>query len=291
MQSGTPVMTTNVTSSDRIYYTPYIGNNLPAPNGSGGYSNVAFSEMSVNTAFSEFYGVGDIFAYYADSTWNICGAPWYPGGSFSSTSRGTGAGTTQLTQIGGILVNAYNLTCYNSDTDAYTISAQYGIYLGSFAGGGGLKVMFNPSAAPGGSQTGIGLWNAYNRVRITASSQDSNSSWTYSSSAWRNADDSTANSITWLDGLGQTSISAAYDATGSNSSASGQTNIGVGINDIVTPAINGQSSSTTPLSIHSATISPPILGLNVAQALERVPAGTETFYSGGLNLLTLDTEY
>jgi hypothetical protein len=302
LQSNTPVMTSDVVNTNTIYYTPYLGTAWAWGSGttetyytlSGGQFYLYLT--GTNNPQGHIY---DIFLIDSSnngdggSGWGLCTGPAWA----SLTSRGSGSGSTaiQLTNQ-GLWMNANGgWSCYNDGYNYGTsTSANTVLYVGSVytTAAGETSVQFTPIAGAGGSGTIIGLWNAYNRVRVTASSTDSNSSWTYSTSSWRDADGSASNSITWLDGLGQTSISAAYDSTGSNSSATGQVNIGIGINDINTPAINAQVQSTTAiLTMHSATISSPILGLNVANALERVSSGTETFYGESQSLLTLGTEY
>lgn len=290
--SGTPVLTSDVTGATTIYYTPYVGNAFisPSPTSPVGTTFVESSVALSSTYQTQGY-IYDIFGWPGPGSppvVELCIGPAWP----SLTSRGSYG----LQLVKGVWENAYSLSG-NSGNSTCGAATGYAVYLGSIyiTTAGETSVQFTPAAGAGGSGTIIGIWNAYNRVRVTASSQDSNSTWTYSTSSWRNADNSANNSITWLDGGGlggQTSISAAYDATGSNSSATGQVNVGVGINNLNTPEIYPQvQNSTAILTMHGATLSPPILGLNVAQAIERVASGTETFYGNGQNLLTLETEY
>jgi len=290
LTSNTPVMTMDATNVSSVYYAPYVGNNIPIYNGTSMQSNT-FSQLTMTLTSSQTNGsIYDLFVFLNSGTVTIGAGPAWSGVN-PLTSRGTGAGTTELEQKSGIWVNKNTITLINNSTSYSSIPADEATYVGSvyMTANGETGVQFAPAAAAGGSGTVIGLWNGYNRVRVTSSSSDSTSTWTYSG-AWRDANNSASNSIKWLDGLGQTSISAAYDVLGNNSSASGSTNIGVGINAITTPAINPQVTNTTALfTMHGATMSPPILGLNITNAIERATAGTETFYGG--SLLTLETEY
>jgi hypothetical protein len=295
LNSIEPVMASDVVNTSTIYYVPYVGNQIPIYNPTPGtFPSYTFVTLTLTLNSSQAAGnIYDIFAFLNSGAVTLgCGPAWT-----NSTTRSTATTLWGGTQF-GLATNNNAITLTNGSNTYTGIYAGAATYLGSvyMTAAGETSVMFNPSSGVGGSGTVIGLWNAYHRVRVTASSADSTATWTYSSSTWRNADNSASNSITWLDGggggglYGETSVSAAYDVVGSNSSASGSTNIGVGINSIVTPAINAQVSNTTALiTMHAATLSPPILGLNVAQAIERVTAGTETFY--GVDLLTLDTEY
>jgi hypothetical protein len=288
---GAPVMTADVVGFDYVYYVPYVGNSVPIYNGStwssytitGGPPQLI---LGLNSAYQTAGNIYDIYAFLDSGTLTIGAASV---GWTSTATRPDGPANYQGIEVNG---SPAGISLYNAGTLYSSIAQFEATYLGSvyMTGNGVTTMQFTPAAASGGSGTILGLWNAYNRVRVTASSVDSHSSWTYSSSTWRDADNSANNSITWLDGLGHTSISAAYDATANLSASTGSLNVGVGINAITTPAINGQISGTTALlTVHAATLSPPITGLNVAQAIERVTSGTATFY--GVDLLTLETEY
>jgi len=298
LSSNTPVMTSDMVNAGSVYYTPYVGNQIPIYDACcSAFSNYTFSQltMTLNSSNQTSTNIYDLYVFVdttnSGSVTIGAGPAWYSSASRCMTSCSTDV--TQLTDMtysSGFWVNANTITLTN-DATTYYVPASAATYVGSvyMTASGATSVQFEPAAAAGGSGTVVGLWNAYNRVRVTSSSSDSTSTWTYSG-AWRDANNSASNSIKWLDGLGQTSISAAYDALGNNSSASGSTNIGVGINAIATPAIYSQVTNTTALfTMHGATMSPPILGLNITNAIERATAGTETFYGG--NLLTLKTEY
>jgi len=127
-----------------------------------------------------------------------------------------------------------------------------------------------PAGASGGSNNIIGLFNAYNRVKAYARSIDTRSGgWIYSSTTVREADGSSSNRISFLDGLGVIPIYAQYTAGVYPASNNGL--IGVGINSTTTfsqpPAYYGASgpSQSSPTGIG---MSYPIVGLNYVQALE-----------------------
>ena len=289
LTTGTPVMYTNVTAAGTVYYTPYVGNNLPSPNGSGGYSNVSFSELTLTLPNLTYYPAGDIFVFYSASSWKICTAPWS-----SSTSRGTGASTTELTQIGGILVNQYALSCYNSSTN-YNVNAQYAVYVGSFVPNGG-ALDFTPQepASVTGYSSHIGLWNAYNRVPIKAIALNSNGSWSNSSSAWAAANGNGGGwSVTWIDGYAESAVQASYDVIGVNSLSNGYADVGIGLDGSTSPSgMTGQVQGASTIGAHAVFTSLPLLGVSYVFPLERVGYGTETFYSGGpLSQLTVDIDY
>jgi hypothetical protein len=91
-------------------------------------------------------------------------------------------------------------------------------------GNGETSVQFKPAAAAGGSAPVIGLWNAYNRVRISSLGTGSNNNWTYATNTWEPLDGASGNTdfrVTYLDGLAQSSVEGrvttiSYNATAVN---------------------------------------------------------------------------
>jgi hypothetical protein len=168
------------------------------------------------------------------------------------------------------------------------VPANQATYLGTLyaTANGQTAMQFAPAAASGGSNNVLGLWNAYNRVRALSKMRDSAAQWTLATTAWRAADNSNSNRITWVDGLGQSFGEASYFCT-TNAAAATDTYVGVSFNAVAAPGIapfNGGGVSTTRTS--DALIAQ---GLNYAQAMERIDAtNTCTFYAGGASqMLTL----
>jgi hypothetical protein len=163
---------------------------------------------------------------------------------------------------------------------------------------GETSVQFKPTAAAGGTDNVIGIWNAYNRVKTSALNRDSNSGWTYStSSTWRAADGSNSNRISWLDGLQQTPVKAGYQVLFQVSANDTAALVGVNLNS-TSAAPNLQAGATTPVSTYFNTQIggeenfPPQLGLNYIQAMEMYESsGTVSFYGAPYESLILDTEY
>ena len=109
---------------------------------------------------------------------------------------------------------------------------------------------------------------------------DSTSSWTYSSSTIRPADNNTNNRITFLDGLQQSSLTANYQNVASISTG----NIALGIGVDSTTAYTGAMADTFAGNgaLNSITQNTPLLGLHYVQALECTPNGavaTGTYYA------------
>lgn len=301
LTSGAPVMVADVTGATTVYYDCYAGNTVPVgatpTNLTIGSCEVSMGLSSTNVAAGSVY---DVFAVNNAGTLAICAGPAWS----STSSRGTGAGTTQIDQTnGGLWTNANALThCYGGSsgtTDYGSVAAHASTYLGSLyattAGQTGMQ--FQPSPAAGGTNNILGLYNAYNRVPIRAISRESTASWTYASTTWRPANNSTSNRITWLDGLAQSQAAGSY-AVDCNTGGNTNCLIGVAFNSTTaTPGgITGYEYNTEG-EIAGGDIKTG-LGLNYVQAMEaRGSTGTATLtfwssvsgvYASGLSLSLTD---
>jgi hypothetical protein len=282
--SNTPVMTSDVTgaSATTVYYTPYVSNLMPYNTGAGVFTNSSFTQMSLplNSTYQTAGNIYDIFEFRGV----ICTGPAWSGTN-PLTSRGSGAGTTELTQSNGLWVNAYNIVCSNASTPTY--NAQTCLYLGSIymTANGETSMVFNPSAAAGGSANVLGLYNAYNRVTLTSTSSDSTSSWTYSTGTWRPENNSTSNSVTFLDGLQQSSVRSTYTIDSTVSSVGVFAGIGVDLDytsgaSPVKPIGFSDSTSINMLTAYGWFT--PQLGLHSVQAVEYGGGSTVTFAANGV---------
>lgn len=291
LTSGTPVMTTGLSAATTIYYACYTGNIVPVgsspTNLTIGSCNISMGLAAANHLSGSVY---DIFGVNNAGTLTLCTGPAWT----STTGRGTGAGTTELTQTnGGLWTNANSMTnCYGGaagTTNYGAVSANAGTYLGSFyaTANGQTEMQFAPTPAAGGTNNFLALYNAYNRVLTRSMSRDSTASWTYNSATWRSANNSASNRITWLDGLQQSSVVASY-------------NVGCQppVNNACAASVDFDSTSATPAGVvgfgFNANLANNIddfnfaggdttigLGLHYAQAMEArlVGAGTITYWS------------
>jgi hypothetical protein len=253
--------------------------------------------------------VYDIFMFQDAGTGgpNIgIGPSWATGGG-SNTSRGSGTGSTQLTQINGMFVNAYQINLYNGLFNGYIqAGVNRATYLGSIytTGTGATSVQFKPSGQPGGSNNIVGLWNAYNRVRIQSFETDTSSPYTYSGSSFRptnyeaNGGPNYSNRIYWVDGLQETSVTARLKIAASSATAGAAIQFGVKLD--ATTAPNYVSAIYTPTSnateniqvVDSEESFSPQLGINYVQAMEAsLSSVAVSFYPGGVYTLILDAEY
>lgn len=279
LQSNTPVMTSDVTGATTVYYTPYVGNALSLPYLGGGgpiIETSTFSQLTLtlNSTYQTSGNIYDVFAFYSGGSigWFICTGPAWT----SSTSRGTGAGTTELTQLDGIWVNANTIEhCAQGSSNDNSFAAYGAAYLGSIymTANGETGVSLKPAAASGGTGNIIGLYNAYNRVRVTAYSRDDTSNWTYGTASWRAADNSTSNRIYFLDGLQQSPVTGKYSVGASTTADTVGAYIGLNIDSSTTTphiAATAASAASETSTSQSNVMEPfyPVLGFHYVQAVE-----------------------
>lgn len=286
LTTAVPVLVSDVTAATTVYLSPWKHNRIPLWDGSS-WSLVEFDEVSQTIADTTKSPAGgatnscyDMFAWL-DSTTPRCtrGPAWD-----SVTSRGTGAGKTELEQIDGVWVNKQNIT--NGPL------ARAGRYMGTILTDGStqLSMMFLPSAAAGGSANKLSVWNMYNRVDVTSVCRDSTDTWTYTTATIRAANAAAgsgiANRITLVRGLNEEAVTAEYTAVASNSGAGVTLIAGIGLdatNAIVAGSIPGSiqsnSTSTAGVSFMARYAGHPGLGSHFIQELEYSAAtGTTTWY-------------
>lgn len=178
LTTALPVMNATVSGATTVYYTPYVGNVVSIYDGSN-YTAISFAEVSQATtdatkspAAATTNSNYDVFCW-VDSGTNRCtrGPAWS-----SSTSRGTGAGTTELVRVNGLWLNAVNIT--NGP------AAQRGTYVGTIRTNGSSAVDYIfGAAAAGGTAASHGVWNMYNRVAVGGMVQNTTDSWAYGTSS------------------------------------------------------------------------------------------------------------
>lgn len=280
LESGVAVSTSDQTAKTTVYYTPYLHGHVPLYDGVGWYA-APFAEISQtlgnNTTSPSAAAVSSVYDLFV---WNNAGTITLSRGPAwsSSTSRGTGAGTTELERINGRYTNKVAIS--NGP------AANRGLYVGTIAtdgngANGQLSMVFAPAAASGGSTNRLDVWNMYNRVKLSSTCKDSADSWTYTTATWRAANNSAANCVKVVCGLQEDQ----YEAVAVNTAqSSANWNVGCGI------GLDSTSAWTGLPGMQAAAVSTPEnstafftghvgIGLHTLTRLEwSVAAGTTTWY-------------
>lgn len=268
LTSGTPVLTSSVTAATTLYFTPYNGSKIALYTGSV-WEYLDFSEVSLSLS-----------GYAANTNFDIWG--YNNGGTLALEATAWTNDTTRATALAlqnGVYVKTGATTRRYLGTIRTTGSTgQTEFSFGSSASGGGAAKLF--------------VWNAQNRVRFSATVNDSTSSWTYTSASWRSTNNSTGNRVSFVNGLQIETFTADNSQVAASSPTTQFAAIGIGLNSTsafsgligyINAAVGGHSRAT--LSALG------VVGLNYVQGLEYAGGATMTFYgssaaaylSNGLN--------
>ena len=271
LTSATPVLTATVSAATTIYYALYTGNLIPIYSGTA-WSMTTFTELSNATAQSSTGSAGpavvannsnyDLFVWSNGGTLTLTRGPPFT----SDTVRGTGVGTTEISRVLGIWTNTVAIT--NGP------GAGLGTYVGTVRSNGTATIDWkpNPAAAAGGGNALLGVYNAYNKVDVVATSIDSTSTWNYSTNTWRAANGNNSNRISVIQGCQEDYVEAQHVLLGSGNDGSSTVwgYVGIGYNSTSSPSgLTTQAGPQTRVSTAAAAyyaVQP--LGWNYFQALE-----------------------
>jgi hypothetical protein len=284
--SATPIITGDVAGASTLFYTPYRGNLNPIYNGTS-FVVFAVGELSIGLTGASGSAIYDLFLGVVAGTvvigwgpsWTVGGGSVTPG----SCARGTGAGSTQLQRVNGILTNQFAMSLSNPGgpgSPPYAISANQGTYLGSmFVDVTTGQVSFYRSWGGGGGGVARkwGAWNAYNRSPITLQGGDSTASWTYDAfSVWRQSRADAANQLAIFTGLAEETIEIVFNQTVVDQT-NGLAQIGVGMNSTTSPSGYSYVATTSfagiPIAYKAKFIQTPQLGVTNANMIENGGSG------------------
>jgi hypothetical protein len=284
LATGVAVMNSTVSGATTVYYTPSVGNLVPIYDGVNLVPTV-FPELSQSTtdatkspAAATTNSNYDIFAWNDSGTLRATRGPAWT----SNTTRGTGAGTSELILGRGLWLNA------NAITNG---PAQYmGTYLGTIRTNGSSQVDYSlGGAASGGTAGSLGVWNMFNRNWTTALSQDTGAGYTYSSSTIRQARASAGNQISVLAGLSVDSITVNYSTRIDTAAATSSFGF-IGLGEDSTAALQSQRAFSRTVANAAMINSPylsltkaPILGYHTYAGLEGGDGSTSCTFDGDSN--------
>lgn len=271
LTTGTPVMKATASAQTTIYYAPYVGRIVPLYDGTrfhmydiGGELSQATTDSTKSPAAVTTNSNYDLFVWNDSGTIRCTRGPAWS----SSTSRGTGAGTTELERVNGIYLNKVAIT--NGP------GAQRGTYVGTVRSNGSSQIDWIYGAVSvGGTEAKLFVWNMYNQVDIATSVGDSTDSWTYSSATWRSQNASDTMRVSFISGLALHAFTVTKNEIGTTTGS----NCVVGVCLDATNTFSGTSiasaTAITAMAKHEAAVE----GFHFIQAVERLQAasGTGTF--------------
>jgi len=231
--SGSPFYQGNGTGFTTCYFTPAVHDIVPIWNGANFIPQqfVELSDSLSDTTNSPAACVAsslyDYFVSMRNGVMVLSRGPVWTTTGWGTSARGTGAGTTQLTQVNGVYVNAYAI--------ANGPPAGYGTYVGTMlTNATGAQFNFNPefqSGSGGAANVYIGLWNMYNRRPIYCYNYDNGTGYTYATATWRGMRASGNLNIRYVNGLGIEGFTASAGLQVTTAAAIGaSTAFGVGHN-------------------------------------------------------------
>lgn len=281
LSSGTPVPNSSTTAATSIYYTPYTGGLIPIYDGTN-WILTYFTELTntttnstVNPAACTTNSNYDLFVWNDSGTIRLCRGPAWS----SDTSRGTGAGTTELQRINGLWTNKVAIT--NGP------GANKGTYVGTVRTDGSSQCNWvpTPAGAAGGAESKLHVFNAYNRVTFIGQCLDTTASWSYATATWRSMNNSTTNRISYIDGL--TEVNPVADLVMGVNAGSAIYNIGINRDSTsANPTISSfvQPPSSINMNAKVGGYFVPSLGYHYLQAMEAAGNGSSFTVYGNTTL-------
>jgi hypothetical protein len=301
--NGSIYQTTDVSASTSVYYSPATGSQVPIWNGSA-YVNFRFSELTLTLTGSHLGDtLYDACVFSNNGVAAIVSMPAWSSSAAGSSSRGTGAGTPQLSRLQGLWVNTVQISAING-ANTYTVPLNQCTYVGTFytdhtAGQVSSYVTW-------GQNRKHGTWNAYNKAPIIVKAGDSTATWTYTTATLRASNNvpssfsstvcntgsgTSCNGITIIEGLAEDPIDITSQQVVLNNGAVFVTDVSpaIGFNS-VTAATGTQAQAgvggSNKITANARYVAPPSLGINVGISLEYSGASnTTTWYGTELNML------
>ena len=266
LTTAVPVTTSDVTAATNVYVTPYNGNVLTFYDSGTAWVNHTFSEITVALGTISNATNYDVFCWY-NGTAVACllGPAWSSG-----TSRGTGAGTTELTTQNGVNVNAVSISG--------ACGAKACTYYGT------LRTTATTTTEDSAAKRF--LWNAYNRkLRNMKNAIEATDSWNYTTATFRQANANAANQLAFVVGLAEDVVSAKVHAVvGSTVSATATAGIGLDSTSTNSATVFGFNTNTVALASVAEYKAAIAVGYHYLAWLEYSQAsGTTTWYGDAGN--------
>lgn len=284
LTSATAVMTTDVASATTIYWVRSGGASYPSYDGSSWAMRTLSAGLSLaldsNSGHTGYHQSGKVFDLWLANDGGTDRLGTGPAWS-STTSRGSGAGTTEFEVLDGFPVNKNTMTLRfgSASGDTVSLSAQRAVLVGSvyMHADGTTRVLFGGAAA-GGSHAWIGISNAWNQINTGFHVSDTTDDWTYASASYRSSNNSTQMRVSYVNSLPGNTVKGLFTQL----MRFGASNVpGNAIGFDSTSAASGAyglfSIGATGTAPAQAELRKADIGFHYMQALEISYAGTSTF--------------
>jgi hypothetical protein len=274
LQSGVPVMTATQSSKATLYYTPYVGNQIPLYDGTN-MVPTAFSELSVattdttkNPAAIGASKVNDWFVWNDGGTLRLTHGPDW-------TNDTTRSASTALTMVNGILLN--NAIITNGP------ATSRGTYVGTTRSNGSSQLDWIFGAS--GTAPWFGVWNMYNRVDVRTVWCEGTASWAYGVTTIRALNASSIARVSLVRGLNEDAVSVlaqTYIDTNPSSTA----NFGLGLDSTTVNTVQMQATGPSVAGIGSVQYAGlPGVGFHYIQQTEKF-GGSSSYTAYGISILS-----
>lgn len=232
--AGTAVPTADVLTATAINFIPCGGEFAPVWSATDGeFKMPAFDQTQVlldsNGAHTNTHAVNhhyDWFAFLNAGVLTFGSGPRWAAGAVpgGDTSRGTGAGSTEVELWHGLLVNknAITLRIGANSGDTVAVAVHEATYIGT--------IRCTAAGQTEDSRKARYVWNTYNRVvRHCSNPVEVTDTWNYTLATVRQANANTANEFAFVRGIDEDAVEASLTVGASNSNASVFIYIGMGL--------------------------------------------------------------
>jgi len=299
LTSGTPNIASTVSNATSVFYTPYVGNLCPVYDGVQ-FNAKVFAELTLTLTSNHLSSsIYDCFIINDSGTIRIVTGPAWTTITAGSGARGSGAGTTELTRLNGLWVNANAMATARNGASTYSVNANQGTYVGSlFIDSSAGQVTCNVDF---GQSRKWSVWNAYNRLPIELQGGTASSNWGNTPTTWRQSAGDASNFVMGFAGLPEERVDITFNQNVSSLAAASTTStaeIAVGLNSttVVTGqkgrlnvALVGGTSSTVDATLKATAVIQPFIGISQFNMIEQAPSGTtnNSFLGTSANMLML----
>lgn len=259
LQVNAAIMHTNQTGKTVVYLSFYQGDHIPWYDGNGTWWRINMGASVSNDLTASSVGHAGPAAAAVDSNYDLFywvhstlgqiltrGPVWS-----TSTSRGTGVSSTELTTIDGYFVNKYAIS--NGP------AANVGLYMGTIRTNGSAQVDWQSGAISNGWTPGrFHVWNMFNRKEFASFNGDTTDTWDYNLSTIRAPNGNTTTAlVSVVRGVNEDPIWASYGCGVKCTSSGSQGVVGVALDGVAAfggrPGIAAAASSDiiqTPVGLY-----------------------------------------